>query len=103
MRSGGASRLNGREAVQRQKQPRPEVTVEDAAVWRRHQKVLANGEADAVWMVRVRLARESGRCQSGPGIGADTPSREGSAGASGATGASNWKWLGASVDFSSAR
>jgi hypothetical protein len=54
----------GRAAGQRQKQPRPEVTVVDAAVWRRPQAVLATGEADAVRMVRVGLPGESSHCQA---------------------------------------
>lgn len=63
----------GREAVQRQKRPRPEVTVEDPAVRRRPQTVLANGEADAVRMVGVRLPGDSRRCQSGPGVSNGNP------------------------------
>jgi hypothetical protein len=47
--------------------------MEDAAVRRRPLAVLANGEADTLRIVRVRLPSESRGRQSGPGIGNGYP------------------------------
>jgi hypothetical protein len=62
----------------------PRLPLKDAAMRRRPQTVLANGETDAVRMVRVRLPSESDRCQSIPGMKRhENPVPRGAAGPSG--------------------